>query len=391
MILFCLNLSACASVYWEFLNRMSQARSGHTATLLNDGRVLVAGGFNTNGVLNSAELFDPTTKTWTPASPMQIPRARHTATLLPDGSVLVVGGATDTAHPASITETAEKFDPSSGAWTQVKSMNTKRAFHTATLMLDGSVLVVAGGPTGTLDGQLSAERYSPASDSWTSAGQTRVPHTRGTATLLADGTVLVAGGVQSGPEQDNPSETLINYSERYDPNANAWLELAVMQETPFAHTATILNDQTVLVAGGRALATYNNAVRYDPSQETGGDFPPVWNVSNSLAFARSNHQATRLNSGDVLVTGGFLNCVDSTNPPGGCASSLISVELYHPTPGSPVNGTWKNQEDMFNYRGDHTSTLLTNGSVLVTGGYSWQAQGFLDSAELFWPQGRPKQ
>jgi hypothetical protein len=381
--------TACASTNWEFLNRMSTARSGHTATLLKDGHVLIAGGFNSDGVLASSEIFDPSTKTWSPTGSMQTPRTRHTATLLPDGTVLVTGGATNTAHPTSVTETVEKYDPATGVWTRVKAMSTKRAFHTATLLTDGSVLVVAGGPTGSLAGQLSAERYFPGNNSWTSSGATRVPHTRGTATLMPNGNALVAGGVQYGPEQDNPQEILINYSERYDKDTNKWFELAVMQETPFAHTATLLLDQTVLVAGGRAVATLSNAVRYVPNLETGGDYPPVWNSTSNLAHARSNHQATRLQNGDVLVTGGFLDCVDRTNPPGGCSASLITCEVYHPDPNSLVAGTWSAQEDMFNYRGDHTSTLLNNGTVLVTGGYNWSAQSVLDSAELVWPQGKP--
>jgi len=382
--------TGCASTNWQFINRMSVARSGHTATLLNDGRVLVVGGFNSDGVLTTAEIYDPTSQSWSPTASMHTPRTRHTATLMADGTVLVAGGAQNTAHPTEVTPSSEKFDPATGTWTIVKSMSTRRAFHVASLLTDGSVLVVGGGPTGSLDGQLSAERYFPENNTWVSAGSSRVPHTRGTATLMPGGTVLVAGGVQYGPEQDNPEIILIDYSERYDKNANRWFELAVMQETPFAHTATLLNDGTVLVAGGRAVPTLSNAVRYDPQLATGQDYPPTWNVTSNLINARSNHQATRLPSGDVLVTGGFLDCIDRTNPPGGCSSSLLTTELYHPTPGSRVAGTWTKQEDMFNYRGDHTSTLLQNGTVLVTGGYNWSAQSVLDSAEIFWPQGRPK-
>jgi N-acetylneuraminic acid mutarotase len=390
IIFFLSPLFGCVSTHWEFVGRMSQPRSAHTATLLNDGRVLVAGGFNSDGVLASAEIYDPTTKLWIPTGAMHVPRARHIALRLPDGTVLVTGGATNLNHPTSGTETAEKYDPSSGTWSFVQAMLTKRIFHTATLMTDGSVLVVAGGPSGSHDAQLSAERYFPSDNKWVGIASSRAAHNRGTATLMPNGDVLVSGGVEYGPEQDNPTELLINYSERYDRNANRWYELAVMQETPFAHTATLLDGGKVLVTGGRALQTYNYAVVYDPRQENGQDFPPVWSNTKSLTYARSNHQATKLPNGDVLVTGGFLNCVDHTNPPGGCASSLSSVELFHPDANTYLGGDWTSQENMFEYRGDHTATLLQNGTVLVVGGYNWFAQSARDSAEVFWPQGRPK-
>jgi hypothetical protein len=207
---------------------------------------------------------------------------------------------------------------------------------------------------------------------------------------LLDGTVLVAGGVEYGPEAENPTEYLNNYSERYDPASDAWLELAVMIETPFAHAASILNDGTVLVMGGRAVATYRNSVRYLSNFRTGGDYPPVWHSTAELLQARSNHQSTLLNDGTVLVTGGFIDCIDRTNPPGGCSASLDTVELYHTDPNSLVAGRWENKEIMFNRRGDHTATLLPNGSVLVCGGYTWAGGGALDSAEIFYPQGRPQ-
>ena len=171
---------------------------------LNDGRVLVVGGFNDTGVLNTTEIFDPATKTWTMVAAMRVPRARHSATLLPDGTVLVAGGATGLDHPAPVTNTAERFDPATGQWLPVSPMVTKRAFHAAALMNDGTVLVAGGGPTGSQATQRLAERYIPASNSWIAAGSSQAAHTRGTATPLPDGTVLVAGGVEYGPEADNP-------------------------------------------------------------------------------------------------------------------------------------------------------------------------------------------
>ncbi len=390
-------LNGCTSTHWEFTTRMHQPRSGHTATRLLDGRVLVVGGFNDTGVLNTAEIFDPATKTWTMVAAMRVPRARHTATLLPDGTVFVAGGATGLDHPAPVTNTAERFDPATGQWLAVSPMVTKRAFHAAALMNDGTVLVAGGGPTGSQAPQRQAERYIPASNRWIAAGSSQAVHTRGTATPLPDGTVLVAGGVEAGPEADNPGLFRVNYSERYDPASNRWFELATMNETPFAHAATLMNDGTVLVTGGRwcdccppaYCPEYQAAVRYLPNFRTGGEFPPVWHNIPDMLQARTNHQATLLNDGTVLVTGGFTGCVDTTTPPGGCATSLDKVELYRPDPNNIVGGQWENQEIMFNRRGDHTATLLADGNVLVCGGYSWAGSGAMDSAEIFFPRGRP--
>jgi N-acetylneuraminic acid mutarotase len=154
-----------------------------------------------------------------------------------------------------------------------------RAGHTATLLRAGTVLVV-GGFNG--DAMLasaerydprSAERYDPSRDAWTAAGSTAAVRNRGTATLLLDGTVLLAGGVQYGLEINDATEVLIVYSERYNPLTNSWIELALLNESPFAHTATRLGDGGVLLAGGRNTGqTYRSAIRYLPSFRRGGDY-----------------------------------------------------------------------------------------------------------------------
>ena len=383
--------AGCASQYWQFVGHMTMPRVGHTATRLNDGRVLVVGGYNKdNGVLASAEIFDPTTQTWSLTGSMHIARFKHTATLLQDGTVLVVGGLQNVGlPPLHGTNTAERYDPASGTWAVVKAMRTPRAFHLSSLLPDGTVLVVGGGPTGNMDDQLAAERFYPDGNSWVGAGSTRLAHTRGTATLLTTGFVLVSGGVGYGSEAEKPTEYVTGYSETYDWQSNSWSQLAVMGHTTFDHAAALLNDGTVLVMGGRLVPTLATAVRYDPKMANGNPYPSVWNSTSSLSQRRTNHQATVLPSGDILVTGGHFDCTDTTDPPS-CAGSSISVEIYHPTPGSSVEGTWMAAEDMFNYRGEHTATLLQNGTVLVTGGYNWYAQSVGDSTEIYWPQGRPK-
>src|SRR3990170_776254 len=131
---------------WVTTGSMIEARQGHTATLLRDGKVLVAGGRPSEGiVLASAELYDPSSGTWTATGNMVTPRDGPTATLLPDGRVLVTGGADNCCEGGELAS-AELYDPSRGSWTATAGMAEARLFHTATLLLDGRVLVAGSGP-----------------------------------------------------------------------------------------------------------------------------------------------------------------------------------------------------------------------------------------------------
>lgn len=374
----------CSTTKWESTGLMNTARYRHTATLLRDGTVLVVGGLgDDDSVLPSVERYNPLTRSWSPAASMNIPRTGHTATRLTDGSVLVVGGITKNMHPAPMTSSAERYNPSANTWIPVKPMSASRVYHTAALLPDGTVLVVSGGPAGSGFGsQETAERYDPTSDTWTPAGNTRVPHTFGTATLLLDGTVLVAGGIAVDPEADDPRIYAMNYSERYNPANGLWSELAIMNETPFNHTATLLSDGTVLVAGG--TATYNSVVRYDPLSSNGTDYQlDLWKYTADLSHHRSRHQATPLSDGTVLVTGGYYDCVYS-GLGASCQSSLASVELYVPSPNSRLAGSWVSQDSMTYRRGGHTATPLPRDcKILVAGGFDWDSLGALNTAELF--------
>jgi hypothetical protein len=143
-----------ASGTWTATGSLNTARYIHTATLLPNGKVLVAGG--QNGDLASAELYDPASGTWTATGSLNTARYDHTATLLPNGKVLVAGGANSTDTLAS----AELYDPTSGTWTATGSLNTAREFHTASLLPNGNVLVAGG--LDIFGGALaSAELYGP--------------------------------------------------------------------------------------------------------------------------------------------------------------------------------------------------------------------------------------
>ena len=181
---------------WSPTGTLQTNRSYHTATLLQDGRVLVAAGGSVACCIyfTSAELYNPATRTWATTGALQTARNQHTATLLRDGRVLVAGGlgVIGSSVDATLTST-ELYSPTTGVWTSATGMHISRAGHSATLLHDGKVLV-AGGWTENAGSTSSAELYDPATGVWTPTGAMTTPRWRQTATLLPNGLVLVAGG-----------------------------------------------------------------------------------------------------------------------------------------------------------------------------------------------------
>jgi N-acetylneuraminic acid mutarotase len=222
---------------------MATPRDNHTATLLPDGRVLVAGGLNRFGPgLASAEIYDPRTATWSTVARMRTGRYHHTATLLKDGRVLVVGGGRTVHGERVFLSSAEIYDPVRNTWRSAGRFPIKRANHTATLLGDGRVLVAGGGdraPGFTSD----AEIYNPRTNRWSRAP--RMPEPRGfhTATLLASGQVLIAGGWNDRGD--------VVRTERYNPLRRRWSSAGDLPSPGAHNTATGLLNGRVLVAGGQ--------------------------------------------------------------------------------------------------------------------------------------------
>jgi hypothetical protein len=190
------------------------------ATVLADGRVLIVGGdsghdFESGLFLASAELYEPKTGTFSATGSMATARDFPTATLLADGRVLVAGGLTSSGTLAS----AELYEPKTGTFTATGSMGTPRVFATATLLADGRVLI-AGGLSSQLGNALaSAEVYDPKTSTFTATGSMGTPRVFATATLLADGRVLVAGG-DAGPGFS--SGNYLRSAELYDPKTGTF-------------------------------------------------------------------------------------------------------------------------------------------------------------------------
>jgi hypothetical protein len=347
---------------WTTTGSMHGPRTDHTATLLAEGRVLVAGGFGPSGVLATAEIYDPTSGSWTMTGSMHEARSGHTATLLADGRVLVAGGF----GPFGALASAEIYNPTKGSWKTTDSMDEARGDHTATLLaatqaVGPPLVLVAGGTQGEEFTLGTAELYDPAAGTWTTMGSMNVARFLHAATRLPNGRVLVTGGIHV----DDYTAT----AEIYDPTSGSWKGTRPLHEARRWHTATLLDDGRVLVAGGSRGADdlVLGAELYQPA--TGS-----WTRTDDLEVGRQIHTATGLADGTVLVAGGF--------GPSPEFSRLASAELYAPRAKGAER--WTRTADLLQGRGIHTATLLADGRVMVAGGSG--AQGtVLASAELYTP------
>jgi hypothetical protein len=326
---------------------MGTARSSHSATLLNSGKVLVTGGFD----VATAELLDPSSGSFAPTGSMGTTRSSHTATLLSNGKVLVTGGQNPGGNAVA---TAELFDPATGSFTPTGSMETGRSSHTATLLNDGKVLVT-GGVDAAGGSVTTAELFDPTSGSFAPTGRMGTARAFHTATLLNDGRVLVTGGAD------------VATAELFDPASGSFAPTGRMGTARAFHTATLLTNGKVLVTGGAVGgAVLATAEIFDPAN---GSFAPTANMGSVRCF----HTATLLKDGTVLVTGGLGNFFRMP--------ALSAAELF-----DPASGTFSATADMTAARYSHTATLLTNGKVLVTGGLGSVVASFgptLATAELY--------
>jgi N-acetylneuraminic acid mutarotase len=396
---------------WTITNALNTARYSHTATVLAGGEVLVVGGFETNQALSAVERYNPAVGGWTTTGPMTLRRAGYPIeTLLPNGKVLVAGGI-NTDNNTFYTS-AELYDPSSGSWRATASMSTARAGATCTVLSNRKVLVAGGfGGPGGGNYLASAEVYDPASGTWTATGSLHASRAYHTATLLTNGNILIAGGLTTNSAfttiaelydpatgtwtvigalntgRDTPTATLLpngevlmvgggdrNYNalgsaELYDPGSRRWTVAASLNAARCNATATLLPSGKVLVAGGGRRAyglggALSSAELYDPTAGT-------WTMTGALPGSRNFHAATLLPNGQVLVAGGY----DGTNG----ANPFTSAVLY-----DPPSGTWAATASLSIARNFSLTSLLPNGKVLVMGGQGTN-YGCLSSAELYDP------
>jgi hypothetical protein len=284
---------------------LAVGRHGHSATLLADGRILVAGGYATpNGdadvILTSAEVWDPRTETFSTTGSLNLARANPGAALLPDGRVIVFGGQ---SGPEGMTDTSEIWDPVTGAFSPGPALGEARGSLDAVRLEDGRVLAVGG----TLDYPATAEVLDPASMVFGPTGSLSV---RGDfrATLLSGGRVLVVGGNGSRRGTD---------AEIWDPTTGIWSAAGSPAGSYSSyHTQTLLDDGRVLVISGAAEA-------WDPATSAFGAVGP------SLP-AVGQQTATLLEDGRVLVVGGQAGALDQHQVFAGTADALADASIWDP-------------------------------------------------------------
>ena len=244
---------------------MSTDRHGLAAARLSDGRVLVTGGWGgpRGGVkrFDSAELYDPATKSFSITGSMKTARSAHTATTLKDGRVLIVGGLGE--YPNDGLASAELYDPKTGLFAETGSMTVARQNHTAVRLPDGRVLIV-GGEAGVIATTL-IEVYDPEAGSFSTAGTMPAALSGVSATLLADGRVLIAGGRPAANEDDALTSNAIADAYLYDPATGTLSPTGSMKAARERHTATLLANGRVLIAGGwNASGQVDSAELYQP-------------------------------------------------------------------------------------------------------------------------------
>jgi len=318
---------------------MHAARAAHTATALQDGRVLVAGGFSERDRPAPAEVYEPATRRFAPVAPMRTVRHSHSATRLSNGKVLIAGGFGDGATTLS---SAEVFDPATNTFTPTGTLHSARSGHVAVLLADGKVLIAGGvGPNWTF--LASAELYDPATGQFTPTGAMRVPRESHVALRLTDGSVLVVGGHRGRRE----AMEVYASAELYRPATGTFAKLGDMRVRRHKHDAVVLADGRVLVTGGaderEDRGVYNSSEIFDPRSGT-------FAMTSPMRLGRYKHAGTSvlLPSGTVLIGGG-----------------APQAEMYDPS-----RGTFTVIAGEPRMAGQFAAVApLPSGSALITGGY----------------------
>lgn len=347
---------------WSLSADMPSPRYEHGGAVLTDGRVLVAGGMTDTPMeqmLGSSATYDPQVGSWTPAGDLNLARQGGDLTALLDGDAVIVGGAIpgETYHHG--VNGVERFDASTGTWSEAAKMSTARKGMATVRLSDGRIMVI-GGADGPPDGSrflATAEIYDPIQNTWTPThGKLNIARDHHLAVVLHDGRVLIVGG--EGPWK---VDTLV--SELYDVATDSFVEAGRTNMARYEASATLMPDGRVLVAGGwnpqggsPPPPVHASTEIFDPARGT-------WELAAPMTTGRRNHAAFVLPSGQVMVAGGTSD-----------QGVLTSTEVF-----DPETNSWSAGPDL------PTGALsrswvpinLPGGAVMLTGGYG--QGGMLDS------------
>jgi hypothetical protein len=312
---------------------MTHARSLHTSTRLLDGRVVLAGGMNNSGVLDTVEIYNPVSNSWALAANLPEKRAYSEAVTLGNGRVLVVGGV---GTRGDLLGSCLLYNPSNNTWSYTGSLNQGRFVHQVVLMKDGKVLAVGGYDYSQI--LKSAEIYDPTTGLWSAAAPMRDARRNHAATILADGRVLVSGG-----------QGLTSSVEIYNPTMQTWTAVASMNTARSNHSSVLLYDGKVLIAGGMqndVQTSLTDSELYDPKTN-------IWKIVGRLSSGRQEHAAFILTNGNVVVAGG--DNVDWF--------STSSCEIYN-----VASQLWESFPNLNVARASHDAVLLLDGRILIGAG-----------------------
>jgi hypothetical protein len=331
------------------------------------GGYLVAGGINSNNHLNSVEVFNPVSNTWSHSGYLHLDRAQHSANLLPDGKVMFIGGFSS----IGVLHQCEIYDPATGISILTEHMNRPRALHSSVVLDNGKVMVISG-----TDGVInlnfgaplqlnSSELYDPALDAWTMLPAFNVGllptipmysnNHYSRAIKLADGKVFFAGFIQ------NQTGLLDSYSQIYNPATNSWTPASPF---PFNGLSTI--DLTLMQNGDVFLG----AIALNGSYQVYGPSANSWTtLGNNIQFSTNAFTTSVLNDGKLLIAGGF----NAAGPRHFSYTIDPSTGNQNLGIGNIINRQW------------HTATRLNNGTVLITGGMG-EFSLSLKNSEIFVPE-----
>lgn len=360
---------------------LNVARSDFTTTPLQNGMVMVAGGINSSGVVEkSVELYDAVNNKWIRTGDMKTARRGHAATLLRDGRVLVTGGYDGTAATTALNK-AETYDPATGVWTATSgTLVQARRWHTSTLLNTDKVLIVGGAVSS--GSATVVELFDPVSGSFTATSTMRVPRQGHTATLLPSGQVLVVGRNNSdnttllvNAVYVDSSRTTEVYTPATSSTSATWSDGPVMTYGRDSHAATLIgNSNFLLVTGG-----YNSGTnRAEVLNVAATPLVTSWITTSAMSIARALHTSTYISAIDkVLVVGGY----------NATSQMLTSTELFTLNTTTPASSTWSttDNKELTLARAMHTSTLLSNGNVLIVGTYYTTSGTVSNTTEIWTP------
>ena len=361
-------------------------RDAHSATELDDGRVLLAGGLGEDALMNAIALddfvlFDPQTQSFASTTgQMAAARAQHAAVKLDDGRVLLIGGADENEQTLA---SCEIWDPGTGLASPAASMSSPRVLHTATKLSDGRVLVVGGASQFTTTDLIaslanlldSTEIYDPVSDSWSAGPSLPANRAAHAASLAGNGKVLITGGIEVTLLFGLPVPAIVNDCRLYDPATNSIQNASDFSDSRALHAQVTLDDGRVLVSGGAQAdfvlltATPLASSRvYNPNTDS-------WTNGGDMLSARGFHQLLNI-GGEVLALGG-LSSVDAATFTG------TSEQLIERSGQGLI--AWSAAGNMLDPRPVAVSVAIEGGERILTTGSIDSLTGNDLSAEIFVP------